>query len=318
MLSQLLRLGRGTLSPHSGDYDYDASVLLGEERQRLSAAELYYVTEDLTRLAQAAAETLPVGFHPDDLPSPFGFILFAEPLGIYRPDPDPRGLATHDEVAVVAASWGATNAIPRDQGFWVTFWAVTNFESEARDLQKHARMSRSEAMRRVRQQRAELTWDNEITFKFGATEIKLLSNEHPGVAFDQGDAAEGGWEQIRGTTLAWAHIVRAAWLLMTQDGVTDVAEEHLPRSVRRRADRAGHNSSPVRVVRIRHRENAPISTPADDDTSRTYRVRWTVRGHWRQQWYPSRGEHRAVWINPHIKGPQHAPLHASETVHLLD
>lgn len=116
--------------------------------------------------------------------------------------------------------------------------------------------------------------------------------------------------------MAWAHIVRAAWLLMTQPGVTDVEERHLARTVRRRAEREGYNPVAVRIVRIRHHANTP--TQAEQPTERTYRVRWTVRGHWRNQWYPSRGEHRPVWINPHIKGPQGAPLHTGETVHLLD
>jgi hypothetical protein len=36
--------------------------------------------------------------------------------------------------------------------------------------------------------------------------------------------------------------------------------------------------------------------------------RWIVRGHWRQQWYPSQQEHRVLWIPPYIKGPDDQPL----------
>lgn len=36
--------------------------------------------------------------------------------------------------------------------------------------------------------------------------------------------------------------------------------------------------------------------------------RWIVRGHWRNQWYASQGEHRIVWIPPYIKGPEERPL----------
>ncbi|MEV6871666.1 hypothetical protein [Amycolatopsis sp. NPDC051128] len=42
-----------------------------------------------------------------------------------------------------------------------------------------------------------------------------------------------------------------------------------------------------------------------------------MRWHWRNQWYPLRGEHRPVWINPHVKGPQDAPLRTGDTVHVL-
>ncbi len=93
------------------------------------------------------------------------------------------------------------------------------------------------------------------------------------------------------------------------------ADEGATRAERRRAQRDGRELPTVRVVRIRHAENRPS---VDDETSVRYRVRWTVRGHWRRQWYPSRGDHRPVWINPHVKGPDGAPLHAGETVHLLD
>ena len=103
---------------------------------------------------------------------------------------------------------------------------------------------------------------------------------------------------------------------MTQPGVTDTTTAVLARGERRRAQREGRGTPTVRVVRIRHPENRP--GPGDLEAERRYRVRWTVRGHWRRQWYPSRGGHRPVWINPHIKAPDGAPLHHSDTVHLLD
>jgi hypothetical protein len=35
-------------------------------------------------------------------------------------------------------------------------------------------------------------------------------------------------------------------------------------------------------------------TRSEQSDGRAYRVRWAVRGHWRNQWYPSRPEHRPV------------------------
>jgi len=35
---------------------------------------------------------------------------------------------------------------------------------------------------------------------------------------------------------------------------------------------------------------------------------WIVRGHWRQQFYPSTGERSPLWIMPYVKGPEDAPL----------
>lgn len=36
--------------------------------------------------------------------------------------------------------------------------------------------------------------------------------------------------------------------------------------------------------------------------------RWMVSGHLRAQWYPSEQAHHVIWIAPHLKGPDDAPL----------
>jgi hypothetical protein len=199
----------------------------------------------------------------------------------------------------------------------VTFYAITDYEAEARILHEQG-LPLGQARQRIRQIRAELAWDNEVSLRYGAAELAVLSTDvnRPVVHTERIDTTTGGWDQITDTTLGWAHIVRATWLLMTQPGVTDVDEQLTSRTMRRRAEREGYNPAPVRVVRIHHDADTPRRSEQSD--GRTYRVRWTVRGHWRNQWYPSRHEHRPVWINPHIKGPDSAPLRTGETVHLLD
>lgn len=124
VLTELLQNGKGTLSPHTGDVSRDAAILLSEERDRLAAAELYYVTTDMSRLAHAAAETLPVdSSHPDDLPALAGFMLFAEPLAVYDPETDAQ-LDSSGLITVVAASWGPNGVVRSDEGMWVTFWSM--------------------------------------------------------------------------------------------------------------------------------------------------------------------------------------------------
>lgn len=318
VLTELLQGGKGTLSPHTGDVSRDAAILLSEERDRLAAAELYYITADMSRLAHAAAETLPVdSSHPDDLPAPAGFMLFAEPLAVYAPDADPH---SSGPITVVAASWGPNGVVSSDEGMWVTFWSANDLDAEAAELQQRGGLDWATARRRVRQLRAELSWDNEVVLHYGASNLGIVANDAPGGRLTHGEPLTpgGGWDQVAETTVAWAQIVRAAWLMMTQGGISTVEDEPLPRAMRRRAAREGRSPAPVRVVRIRDRAHAPQPREDEDSGARTYHVRWTVRGHWRRQWYPSRQEHRPVWINPHVKGPSDAPLYTSETVHLLD
>lgn len=36
--------------------------------------------------------------------------------------------------------------------------------------------------------------------------------------------------------------------------------------------------------------------------------RWLTRGHWRNQWYPSEGRHKPVWVASYVKGPPDKPF----------
>lgn len=314
---------RGTIPAFSGDLRQEAARLLEQERVRLGGAELFFVTEDMTRLALAAAETLPVhNLHPEDVPAETGFVVFAEPIGAYLPDPmssTPSGVAadTSEVVTIVAASWGPlTGILAGDPGVWVTLWSASDPEAEIALVMKHRRMSRPKAEEFYRRHRAKLTWDNELINRFGADGLWIKETTPTGVVMhgQDFDTAYVGWEQVKNTTVAWGQVVRAAWLLMTQPGVTAVDEQPLPRNIRRRAQREGYNPNAVRVVHIRDRADTPHR---EQHTDRAFRIRWTVRGHWRNQWYPSRNEHRPVWINPHVKGPQDAPLRTGDTVHVL-
>lgn len=104
--------------------------------------------------------------------------------------------------------------------------------------------------------------------------------------------------------------LRAAWLLMQQP-LAQLEDVRADRHARKRLMRAGHEPGTVRVIRLRR----PSSPSAGSGTDREYHHQWIVRGHWRQQWYPSREVHRPVWIAPHVKGPEGAPLLGGEKVH---
>lgn len=106
--------------------------------------------------------------------------------------------------------------------------------------------------------------------------------------------------------------IRAMWLLMQQP-LARTAEVEPDRPARKRLRRAGHEPAPVRVIELRR----PTNSGAHGDGDREYHHQWIVRGHWRQQWHPARQVHRPVWIAPHIKGPEGAPLIGGEKVYAL-
>lgn len=56
-------------------------------------------------------------------------------------------------------------------------------------------------------------------------------------------------------------------------------------------------------------DQSPGGDEKDAGRGKVFHVRWVVRGHWRQQAVgPNHSEHKPVFIAPHVRGPQSAPL----------
>lgn len=92
---------------------------------------------------------------------------------------------------------------------------------------------------------------------------------------------------------------------------------------RQRADRAtarriardapGKPVPEVRVVTLRAAAPREHEEPlAGRDVQWT--CHWEVRGFWRDQYYPSLGQHRPVWIATHLRGPRELPFRARRIV----
>ena len=73
--------------------------------------------------------------------------------------------------------------------------------------------------------------------------------------------------------------------------------------MRQQAERA-EVAAGLRVIQLRRAER---SSPTGEGTHE-YSCQWLVSGHWRQQFYPSTKEHRPVWIDPYVKGPDDKPF----------
>lgn len=136
----------------------------------------------------------------------------------------------------------------------------------------------------------------------------------PGLAFmvefgNEIDSYKAKTEDTQSDLLA---LLLSTWLLMRQPLAEDAAVQP-DRAARKRLARAGHEPAPVRVIELRR----PKTTSGHGDSDREYHHQWIVRGHWRQQWHPKRQVHRPVWIAPHIKGPEGAPLIGGEKVYAL-
>jgi hypothetical protein len=77
----------------------------------------------------------------------------------------------------------------------------------------------------------------------------------------------------------------------------------------------------VRVVHLRRRETATVQSVTDDTAqpggTRKLTCRFVVPGFWRNQWYPSVGQHKAIYIEDFVKGPAGAPFKTKANVYAV-
>ena len=105
---------------------------------------------------------------------------------------------------------------------------------------------------------------------------------------------------------------------MQQPQLVDRTQERADKHTARAYARDGLPAPEVSIVDLR-RQYTPQDQDADEggDAPRRYRHRWVVSGHWRNQAHgPDRSLRRKTWVPAHMKGPDGAPLLATEKVNV--
>lgn len=114
----------------------------------------------------------------------------------------------------------------------------------------------------------------------------------------------------------WLTFFRVLHRLMAERIVIRTAA-HVPRPQRRDYRRTMGREAPICTV-IELRRPSPRATDSERESSRNYTHRWIVRGHWRNQWYPSMKQHKQKWIAAYEKGPDDGDLIIKERVWVWD
>jgi hypothetical protein len=121
----------------------------------------------------------------------------------------------------------------------------------------------------------------------------------------------GTYDSTTDQEIAWMkQFFAAASVFLRQEFIT-LTPASVERHARKRLERAGVVTfPPIQVVQLRKTHpRRPYETPEQYEArSLEHDFQWTVRGHVRQQWYPSLQEHLPIYIHPHIKGPEGKPL----------
>lgn len=286
--------GSQTLLPDLPTPASQAALLAKHEAARLELSELFYVSAGMAALARAAGESMPsFALNSEDVPSPAGFLVFEEAIDSYMQPyegsaPELQGQV--GEIRTVAACWGPCWGTSRPS-------VVITFYTDALAVRD------SFGVPAGQRPGWRLSLHDEVLIPLNEQDPSFVDNE--GNEVSRADIEPH-------STGSWMATLKTCWLLMGQT-ISSMSDAHFDRATRRRMDRLDVSLSRVRVITLRR----PAGETGAGSSDREFHHQWIVRGHWRQQWLPSRGVHRPTWIAPHIKGPEGAPLLGGEKVYAL-
>lgn len=246
----------------------------------LSQAEFYWVKADMAALAVAAGEQLlETSWDVTVRPSAAGLIYFQDGIGMRDAGPGP--------LPIDAAVWGS---IAGRCHVW--------FMVDRRRLAKAAQALPGAAAQAM----PDLGGTLERTPPLMPVSALWRPLDEP---------------TRRGNTDSLMFTLNAAWLLMQQPTLLGRTSERPERSQRQAYVRAGRPVPEVSVIDLRRAYVPQDRDPDAGGDGRTYRNRWIVSGHWRNQAFGrDHSQRRRQWIPSYVKGPDGAPLLVAEKVNV--
>lgn len=251
---------------------------------RSRVAELFWVTEDMTRLALSSTDDLPEWTPAAVVPAPAGLLVWDGGLPNVPWWGAPERSWSRDPFGVHQPP-----AITMDAVLWATHGGVISV-----DL-----LTRTDRIADSLQPR----WLGAPLFNVWVLDPPLAAGEPITDTGDPGGLGDG----VRA-------LLGATWLMMSQPTLAESSQWTETGRRARSARRAGRDPDGVRIIDLRRATHESGTEPGP---GREYRSRWIVRGHWRQQAVgPGRSQRRPTWVQPHVKGPDDAPLAVAEYVHV--
>ena len=95
--------------------------------------------------------------------------------------------------------------------------------------------------------------------------------------------------------------------LITNQEIAEAADVTATDASKKKARRARRESATVRIIDLKRRAKAKAKQVTE--ARRLHMHRWIVRGHWRNQACgPGMQDHRRIYVQAYVKGPDGAPL----------
>lgn len=294
------------------------------EDRLLANEPITYVGEEVMDLLNIAVAKMDSDtIYPTDLTSPSGFVYLSKP--IYLPDfhPETGKYDPRARYAVRAISW-------RIEEIGLAYGEDHLGQGVVLNLYTDAGITKEVIEPSLRQ-----IWEDEKDSPY--TGINLDAPHYVMFPGDQHAWAFGvPWTvnpDLTATAISTSHDTTIApvavadvrkWFLAFmrfcwQEIIVprQPSNRDLSRQQRRAFERSTTVANPINVVYLRRTREDGDQEPSEG-YSLAYRV--LVRGHWRNQYYPSLGpvddpmSHRRIWIDPHVKGPDHAPFRETQKV----
>lgn len=286
----------------------DSVQNMHNEVQRAKEAELFWVSDEITRQAMDASQDVP-HISPLDAPASSGILFFEKPLPPLPMDQVTRGdFLSHLQIA--AEKVGGTAGLK-------------NVTSEAYGLMW-----------------GHLGRDMLAVTVFGLHGAKapVLGEIDPRIPLGYFDLPLGQVTPIEELTgsegqQAFLAFLSALWVLMKTPTVAQLSEGDIATGATspRRTQTAEESPAPftvpdkrrvqvVDMVPMRHAPESPeVEEEAQGEGARRYRkssYKWVVRGHWRNQRVGKNRENRQLtWVASYLKGNLAGPLKTSEKVY---
>jgi hypothetical protein len=131
---------------------------------------------------------------------------------------------------------------------------------------------------------------------------------------------ESGWDRIREEKaqagvadrelMVWLRKLVFSFFAFIRQECVSIQTMPASRPIRRHLPKAYTAEPVIKVIQLRRRSPATTSGTAEQ---RDYSCRWLVRGHWRNQFYPSSKSHRPRFIPAYVKGPDDKPLKSTKS-----
>lgn len=325
----ILARGRGTLNPLVATPYQAAAVMNAQEAERLSRGRLYWVDQDMTRVANSKAtrpRTTP--FRANRVPSRYGFMTFAEPVGSYSGRAYGQTLA---HVPYVAVSWGPWTASygPYDGMVEPLPGAPEPGPGQA-PFWRYAGGPNGEGIVTRNEDEPEAYWITVYTPSHGQCPGPLQWDAEAAVV--DGRVFETGADPTLGDVFVRATV--AAWDLITQGRevqkpVADIATvERKPVKARQDRRRGIEDGGDVSVVSATKGRRAPAPRSGGTGTGAPYEYRRWIEQYGKSQCMNPRkhaetiaaGEtchHEDIEILEHWAGDESLPVRPSDTVHVL-